>query len=295
MKPDDKPLRHHQIRAFLTGALAMLAVTLIARAGITQAERGQILEVSLAQTQTLPVTVDWNVGMIVATGRGIARDTTLSDAQAILNARGAAIADAQRLLAQAIGDLPLTSSLTLAQCSGQQPNIERRVNALLKGAAPVQDSERVEKQADGSKLVFVNLEMPLNAKDGLREALRSGFGSACRAEATHTGLVIDAVNLEFRPCLAPRLSGPDGSTVWDGTEALLANPEIPGAAAAYSKNLETAMGFKDRVGANPLVVKATAVRGAGKCELVFSAIELAKLNAAHLEAPLAEARVAVVF
>jgi hypothetical protein len=86
--------------------------------------------------------------------------------------------------------------------------------------------------------------------------------------SVYTGLIVDCTGLELRPAMAPRILNDSGeeiySNAWVDREWALRNGMV-----GYVKNLEQARQQQDRIGAKPLLVKATDVRGSHKADIVI--------------------------
>ena len=212
------------------------------------------------------VIVDWAQGVIIASGRARV-GAELTEAQAETRGIQAARVDALRLLAVALDLMPFDSSITVAQCKANSKLVTLNVNGLIKGATPIIGSEKLGTQADGSRLASISLGLALEGKNGFSGTVLAGW-IACLPASGYTGLVVDAAGLGVRPCLGPKLLSLDGMAFWDGLLIRLDHPNLPGP-ARWARSLEEALRFKERVGANPLMLKATAVGGTNRCDLVF--------------------------
>jgi hypothetical protein len=242
------------------------------------------------------VMVDWSRGVIVATGKNRVA-ASLSDAEAEVRGVQGARADAVRLLTAAVDALPIDSNMTVAQCKANSSVVTLKLLVIVRGALPVAGSEKVEKQTDGSRLVSAALTAPLAGKEGVSSAVLSEMNACLKkppsavssagsktvssagssAVSSVTGLIVDAHGLGVKPCLGPRFLMPDGTAVSAGV-------------AAWARSLEDAA--KQKLGTNPLTLKAASVSGAGRCDLVFDAANLERLRSAKLS--LADAKVVIV-
>ncbi len=238
------------------------------------------------------VMVDWSRGVIVATGKSRV-NAHLSDAEAEVRGVQGARADAVRLLTAAMDALPIDSNLTVAQCKANSGVVTLRLEAIVRGALPVAGSEKIEKQTDGSRLVSAALIAPLAGKEGVSSAVLSEMNACLKKPSSAdlktassvgskpvsslTGLIVDARGLGVKPCLGPRFLMPDGTAVSVGV-------------AAWARSLEDAA--KQKLGASPLTLKAASVSGAGRCDLVFDAANLERLQRSKLS--IAESKVVIV-
>lgn len=142
---------------------------------------------------------------------------------------------------------------------------------------------------DGSVAMVAELDL----QRWLRPALRSlaaeqapppGPGDA-------TGLLIDARQLPFEPCLAPRVSAPTG-TVLFGAQRLSVDAFELSAPVVYVTDPADPRAV-ERVGDRPLLVRATSVQGGG--ELVLDPATARRLEAdPDLPAIAANGRVVIV-
>ncbi len=77
---------------------------------------------------------------------------------------------------------------------------------------------------------------------------------------TYTGIVIDATGLGMEPTFSPVIYDVNGRAIY-GMQHIDKNMAISKGMVEYSNNLEAATGGTTRAGSNPLVIKATAVKG----------------------------------
>ncbi|MEO0086374.1 MAG: hypothetical protein ABIK37_07065 [candidate division WOR-3 bacterium] len=109
----------------------------------------------------------------------------------------------------------------------------------------------------------------------------------------YTGVLIDGRGLRFRPALFPRVVTPDDKEV---IGPAFADPEplaAQGAVALF--NDRNSAFLSDRIGANPLVVRALAVTGSNSCDFVISAHEAGRIHSSrHLLKLVGECRVGFI-
>lgn len=108
-----------------------------------------------------------------------------------------------------------------------------------------------------------------------------------------TGLVIDAREVDLRPAMAPKVLGERGQEVY-GPSVVDRNWVVGQGMAGYSPDFEKAVRH-ERVGSNPLIVKAVAVSGDNR-NAVVAAKDAGAIRAAFSRCPefLREARVLFV-
>ena len=293
MNPEGRPNRRLVQRSRALGAAAWLALTGFSASAQVSPQVVVPLELPAALTplgQT--VAVDWSQGAVIALGRSKVAPS-FSGAQAEARGVQGARVDALRLLVAAVDALPMTSGATIAQCRANSNGLTLKIEAILKMASPVVGSERLEKQADGSWLASAAMSVPLLGRTGLWSAVTSEW-AACAEPSTKTGLIVDARGLGFVPCLGFRFLTPEGTAFWDGALVRAARPNLP-AGAGLAHSLEDATRQKDRVGGNPLTLKAVSAQGPAHCDLGFDADTLLEVRQSKLERALSDGRVVIVF
>ena len=106
-------------------------------------------------------------------------------------------------------------------------------------------------------------------------------------------MIIDAKGLDAKPALYPRILTAGGQTVYD-VAIPNANAAVEEGLVEYRKSLEDAKKLA-RVGANPLVIKATQIGWKYAADLVLSEEDARKvLDADSRSKFLGDAKVAVV-
>lgn len=297
MNPIRLGIRLDRVRRALDLAVGLVLAGVMADAQVVPQPAPSQVIVPLALPAELTslgqsVVVDWSKGVLIASGRSKVA-ANLSDAQAETRGPQAARVDAMRLLLVAVDGMPVTSGATIAQCKVNSRGLTLRIEAILKSAAFVAGSEKLERQADGSRLASIALSLPLSGKTGLWSAVMSEW-TACATPSVSTGLIVDARGLDFVPCLGVRFLTQDGTVFWDGANVLAVKPNLL-TAAGLARSLEAAGKQRDRVGSNPLSVKATEARGITRCDLVFEVGALQAIQQSKLERSLSEGRVVIAF
>ncbi|NOY25576.1 MAG: hypothetical protein GXP62_06855, partial [Oligoflexia bacterium] len=142
-----------------------------------------------------------------------------------------------------------------------------------------------------------NGAVELVAELDLRQWLRPALRSLASQEATPpgpgdvTGLVVDARELPFEPCLAPRITAPTG-TVFFGAQRLSADTLDLGAPVVFVTDPADPRAIA-RAGDHPLLVRAASVQGGG--ELVLDPTSARALDATpDLASIAAQGRVVIV-
>lgn len=159
------------------GALAVM-IPLVGAPEAAQADSGGKSS-AIANDPTVDIVADgkgrinYDRGIVKATGYGVAPAKTVSPAQAKLMALGAARADALRTLAMTVSSIQVTSTTKVKNYALQSDVVETHLSALLQSAQVVSETM----QPDGTGIVVV--QMPLYGANSvasvvLPEVLNSG-------------------------------------------------------------------------------------------------------------------------
>lgn len=256
-------------------ALGLAVAGVMATAGSARAEEPIVEKLEHGQ-------VNWSAQTVIATGSGAPNLKLENVAQVRLAAERAAKLDAYRKILEALKGVRITATeLGSAQLSKVQ--VKTQVQGIIQGCKTVD----TRYYSDGG--VDVVIQCPLNG--GLATALTPVGPQkkvSTEGEAKYTGLIVDAVGMAAKPALAPRVKSGDAEVY--GPEMVGPNQLRQNGAARYVGSVDDAK--KDpRVGASPLVVKATGL-GEGGSDIMISAEDAAKLQGVNL-AFMAEGRVVI--
>lgn len=200
-------------------------------------------------------------------------------------------------LAETVNGLNLYSDATYDRELMMDANLRTVMRAMIRGARVV-DEER-KQFSDGSIWVEVTLGLKLYGGDGLMspsldwqqrhpEKMKPAETpqpvqpvTASAPEPTvekFTGLIVDATGLGASPAMLPKIVSQDGNILY-GTGEIMRDYVVQMGLMGYQNSVAKARG-QDRVGANPLVVKAVAVSGKSKCDYVVNSGDAALIQAA---------------
>lgn len=259
--------------------------------------------------------VDWSKGAeseIVATGLGYNPENMVGRGMGL--ARRAAIVDAYRMLAETIKGVQVDADTTIESLIVQNDTIRTNVSAVIKGAKIVSEG----KSDDGG--YYVVLSLPLfGEKNSVASAVLPDTTKNIVTEpapkvdekttpltkeemkevrsVTYTGIVVDASSLGLEATFSPVIYDTNGRAIY-GMKNINKDYAISKGMVEYSTDVQAAAGGSTRAGANPLVVKATAVKGGGNSinpvNVVVSVEDGDKILLANEKAPLLN-ECAVVF
>ncbi len=247
--------------------------------------------------------VDWSRGTIEAVGIGAPPERYYGKPQARPMALRAAQLDAYRNLLEVTEGVQIDSRTMVKDYVTESDEIRAQISGMVKGA---QIAKR-EYLSDGT--VEVTLRMNLHGgfsqtvlpreirtvqtiatdhspiPDSVRITRPTTTGQD-RPPVTpvqsmgevYTGLVIDARGITARPAMAPKIIDEDGREVY-GSAFVSREYAVSQGMSGYSKDL-TAAQSNQRVTDNPLTVKGLKTEGPGKCNVVISKADAAKIRGA---------------
>ena len=235
--------------------------------------------------------VNWSAKTVTATGSGAANLKSASVAVARLGAERAAQMDALRNVIETIQGIQVTGKRSAGDMMSNG-EIKSRVQGF------VQSCKRADTRyySDGS--VDVVMQCPID--DNLTSALFSGIPAEKKPRKLPTtgagkfsGLVVNAKNLGVVPSMAPRVVDESGKEVY-GAAVVSDKGLQQGGIAGYVKDVGAAKS-NDRVGKQPLVVKALRLSDGTKTDIVISNADADKLRDPNTNLSfLAEGRVLIV-
>lgn len=260
---------------------------LLSGLGASPAARAANLEREVANGR-----LDWTSGTLTVTGSG-APPAIDNPAQKRLMAERAAMVDAYRKLAEAVNGVQVFSETVVKNYVTESDTIRLSVNATIRGARPVSKPRYL---SDGT--VEIDLAMPIFGRGSLAQALEFGqtlekeiarpYSSLQRylafygrplpappppprqhdeslrlAQGTpaYTGLIVDASGLAAEPAMGPFIVGA-GIRVYVSNE-LDVDPAkiVQEGPLHYVGDLATAKADTQRIGSNPLIIRARSAAG----------------------------------
>ncbi|NJB66637.1 hypothetical protein GGQ74_000277 [Desulfobaculum xiamenense] len=288
---------------------------------------GQTIPEQTMPVQAAPGSVDWQSGLVTATGIGAPPANPANLAQARGMAKRAATVIARRNLLELLMGVHIDSTSTVENFMVSSDVVVSRIRGALQNSQILDTAY----MSDGSVEVTVGLSLRGPLADVLLptqsrflpratmvarpavpapaapqapavqdSAAVDGLPAADAAPAApvvpagpFTGLVVDARGLGVRPAMSPRILDENGVEVY-GTAVVGREYAIQQGMAGYAKELDRAAA-SDRVGRNPMRVMALRAEGAASTDLVISN-DAAEMIRAAAESPqyLAECRVVIV-
>jgi hypothetical protein len=226
---------------------------------------------------------DWEKSVVEAIGYGVAPDYITNEAQAKIMAREAAITMAQRRLLETVRGVQIDSEQTVKNAQIQSDIINKRVSGVVRGAQIIEE----KKVAD--KVYQVVMQVQFYGKDGIMKAIFPSISkessktfnnndnfdnsndtseeSANLVDSDYTGVIINTLNIDAKPALAPKIYSEDGSLVY-GMSKIQSDGVITQGIVGYNRSLADAKA-NPRVGKNPLIINAIKVKGRYSTDLIL--------------------------
>jgi hypothetical protein len=224
--------------------------------------------------------INWQSGMIMATGIGAPPANAVNMAQKRGMAVRAATVVARRNLLEIVKGVQIDSATTVEDYMVTSDVIVSQVTGFLQNSRVMGPPTYL---SDGS--VEITVGIPLHGRlSGVlmpndmqfksmaapepEKAPEAQAAPESQAQAEHTGLLVNAKGLNLRPAMSPKIVDPNGEEIY-GSVMVSREYAIQQGMAGYAKNLESAA-QNPRIAANPLQVKAREVSGKARTNLVVS-------------------------
>lgn len=222
--------------------------------------------------------VNWTKGAEAdVTAMGIGLPPVNAGVRGTALARRAARVDAQRNLLEIINGVQIDSDTTVEDLTVTSDFVRSSVSGLIKGARIIDEGVN----DDGSYFVIMSVPLygstqslaasvlPEATKNVIPEALPTvdeNTTTLTKEEVkmvksvAYTGVIVDASGLGLEPTFSPVIFDTNGRAIY-GVKNIDKDKAISQGMVEYSEDLQMAAGGTTRAGANPLVVRANAVRG----------------------------------
>ena len=248
--------------------------------------------------QPMKTCVDWTKGSasdLTVIGIGVPPEDAGFNGSVL--ARRAAIVDAYRNLAEMIEGVRVDAETLMGDFMVRNDTVRTQVNALIKGAKILEEGN------DAEGRYIVKMSIPLYGTDNslaaiaipaVRPAVVEPLPSVDETrlskkdvkavkKAHYTGVIVDASGMGLEATFSPVIYDENGRAVY-GMKNINPDFAISTGMVEYAASLESAAA-RSRAGANPLVVKAIAVRGGGnsanKVNVVVSAEDADRILVAN--------------
>lgn len=221
---------------------------------------------------------NWSVimasqGYIETSGKAVAPSNAASEAHGKILARQGARMDAQRNLVETLYGIAVEAESTMVNFMANEV-VRTSTSGFLQNTEIVPGSES---WIDGVYRLELRMYLP-DLVPAVVEANQNEFGSmplgrpeGAAPSTNYTGLVIDARNLDFVPRLMFELMDEQGQMIFSAAEAAY-EVALGEGLADFTMSLDHAL-QNERVGDNPLLVRAMGTYGDFNSTLVVSAAD----------------------
>ena len=241
--------------------------------------------------------INWTKGIIQATGIGASPEEYYGKAQARPMALRAARIDAMRNLLEVTQGVRIDSATVVKNFAVTNDVIMAKVSGMVKGAQIVKQ----EYLSDGTVEVTMQMSLhggfaqlilpqeirqvePIKSVPSLSveppkpsPAIPSKTAEKPTSEI-YTGLVVNAIGLNARPAMSPKIIDETGQEVY-GSAFVSREYAVQQGMSGYAKDI-TAAQSNPRVTNNPLTVKGLKTEGPGNSDIVISNADASKLRSA---------------
>jgi len=250
---------------------------------VTLTEWNKIIESKVAEQSGDKGIINYEDGYVEATGVGAPPERYMGKPNARPMALRAAQVDAYRNLLEIVQGVRIDANTVVKDFMTESDVIRASVEGLVKGSK-VMNKEYL---SDGTVEVTVRMNlsgrlsqtiMP-KAFDKQPESAPPPPPPVVPAPSgdIFTGLVIDARGLAARPAMSPKVVDENGKEVY-GSMNVDRQYAIQQGMTGYARDL-TAAQSNPRVTNNPVSVKGVKADGPGKCDIVISNADAAKIRA----------------
>jgi hypothetical protein len=241
--------------------------------------------------------INWTKGIIQAKGIGVSPEEYYGKPQARPMALRAARIDAMRNLLEVTQGVRIDSATIVKNFAVTNDVIMAKVSGMVKGAQIVKQ----EYLSDGTVEVTMQMSLhggfaqlilpqeikqiePIKSVPSLSveppkpsPAILSKTAEKPTSEI-YTGLVVNAIGLNARPAMSPKIIDETGQEVY-GSAFVSREYAVQQGMSGYAKDI-TAAQSNPRVTNNPLTVKGLKTEGPGNSDIVISNADASKLRSA---------------
>jgi len=244
--------------------------------------------------------MEWRNKLVQATGIGAGKSRPM--------ALRAAELDAKRKILERTKGLYLASSTVMVDGAIANDKINTLAEGIVKNAHIVKGSEKYLDDGSVEIICEVKLDDNFQTVPGFSSVLMKDIDfdeeypivpeatyklSDIVKDEVYTGLIIDCKGVDLRPALAPKIFSASGKEVY-GSSMVSQSYATQQGMIGYEKNIEKVKS-NPRVAKNPLIVKATGVKGQNKTDIVISDADAEKIeNAAKQLKFLGECKVMAI-
>ena len=247
---------------------------------VSMTEWTKIIETKVAEQAGDKGIINYEDGYVEAIGIGAPPERYLGKPNARPMALRAAKLDAYRNILEVIKGVRVDSNTVVRDFMTENDEIRTSVEGVVRNFTVVDQSYL----SDGTVEVTVRMNLSGRLSQTVLPKGPEPEPSAAPAPApaapttdSVTGLVIDARGLAARPAMSPKIVDENGKEVY-GSMQVDRQYAIQQGMTGYARDL-TAAQSNPRVTSNPLSVKGIRADGPGKCDIIISNADAAKVRA----------------
>ncbi|MDR3590345.1 MAG: hypothetical protein P4N41_11900 [Negativicutes bacterium] len=289
--------------AFLA-ALCLMLLPVVAFAAETNVNITVNPQAGGAPVTEIKGAVNWDQGVIQASGTGVPPAQSSGPAQANAMARRAAVVDAYRNLTELIGGVRVEAETTVKNFEVASDVVRTRISGLIQGAKIVSE----QSMPDGS--YQVTMQVSLFGANSVAAAIKEqmqpveilpvpgpspSYQPPAATIPRYTGVIVDARGLGLERVMSPRIYDESGRIVY-GNMYINADNVVRYGMVDYAGSPElvtAATAGNSRAGNNPIIVKAVGLKDFN-ANVVISQADADMILAANVQAGFF-AKTAVVF
>jgi len=247
---------------------------------VSMTEWTKIIETKVAEQAGDKGIINYEDGYVEAIGIGAPPERYLGKPNARPMALRAAKLDAYRNIMEVIKGVRVDSNTVVRDFMTENDEIRTSVEGVVRNFTVVNQ----DYMSDGTIEVTVRMNLSGRLSQTVLPKGPEPEPSAAPAPApaapttdSVTGLVIDARGLAARPAMSPKIVDENGKEVY-GSMQVDRQYAIQQGMTGYARDL-TAAQSNPRVTSNPLSVKGIRADGPGKCDIIISNADAAKVRA----------------
>jgi len=247
---------------------------------VSMTEWTKIIETKVAEQAGDKGIINYEDGYVEAIGIGALPERYLGKPNARPMALRAAKLDAYRNILEVIKGVRVDSNTVVRDFMTENDEIRTSVEGVVRNFTVVNQ----DYMSDGTIEVTVRMNLSGRLSQTVLPKGPEPEPSAAPAPApaapttdSVTGLVIDARGLAARPAMSPKIVDENGKEVY-GSMQVDRQYAIQQGMTGYARDL-TAAQSNPRVTSNPLSVKGIRADGPGKCDIIISNADAAKVRA----------------
>lgn len=215
--------------------------------------------------------IDWVKRVAVVTGIG-APSPDMPIAAARPNALRAAQMTALRNALEIVKGITINSTTTVENRTAGSDVVTSSISGFLKG---FEQQGKPKYMSDGTAELVIEVPIDGELANSLLPAVITDTPSikktlkATTKKPSFSGIIINCTGLKLTPSMLPAIFDDEGKEVY-GTTTISRTSALKWGVAGYASMLDSAKLAIDRIGSDPLIIKAAKVVGTNKTDVAIS-------------------------